>query len=113
MTAATLTNAQSALTVRFEQANEAVKANVEQVKQDALELRRVAVAESKQQANRAVISLTMMLPIFLVLGLVLAFHHVNVMAIARMLPMCGLGIALFAAMNFLNCGASRNESADQ
>lgn len=105
MTAATLTNAQSAISVRFEQTAQSVKTNMEQVKVDALELRRAAIAESKQQAARAVVSLSMLLPLVALLGLVLAFHHVGMMAFARMLPMCGLGIVVFAVMNLLNPGA--------
>lgn len=107
MTAATISNAQSALVVRFNKTAETVKVNVTEMKQDALQLREVAVVEAKEQASRAVTSLTMILPLIVLLVIALAFTPFGIGALVRLLPMGGLMLAIYAVMNFMNPGASR------
>jgi hypothetical protein len=107
MTAATITNAQSVAFVRFNQTAETVKLNVEEAKQTALAASRVAVKESKQQAGQLVVSLTLLLPLLLISGVVLALSHGNMLVIARMLPVCALAVVGFAALSLLNPGHSR------
>jgi len=108
MTAATLTNVQSAVTVRFDRTAETIKLNVEEAKTAALEAGRIAAVETKQQANQLALSLTMLLPLVIILALVMAAMHVNVFAIVRGLPMVGLAVVAYAALNLFNPGASRN-----
>jgi hypothetical protein len=107
MTAATITNAQSVVVVRFNQTAETVMVNVEEAKQTALAAGRVAAQQSKQQAGQLVLSLTALLPLLLISGLVLAFSHANMMVIARMLPVCALAVLAFTALNLFNPGHSR------
>jgi hypothetical protein len=102
MTAATITNAQSVLVVRFNQTAETVKGNVAEMKQDAVQLRDAAVNEAKEQGRRAVLSLSMILPLIVLLVVALAFTPFGIGALVRMLPMGGLMLATYVVMNLLN-----------
>lgn len=107
MTAATITNAQSALVVRFNQTAETVKGNVAELKQDAAQLHQTAVVEAKAQASRAVTSISMILPLIVLLVIALAFTPFGIGAMLRMLPMGGLMLATYVAMNLFNPGSPR------
>jgi hypothetical protein len=109
MTAATITNAQSAIVLQVEKAKHTVKVNFEEAKETALESGRVAAKETKVKAKEVALQLSMLLPVLLVLFVVMLFCHVNFGIIARMFPMFMFALVGYTALCVLNPGESRTE----
>lgn len=116
MTAATLSNVQTTIakaqqinwTAVIEAQRSAAEARVNEsistAKVAAAEARSQATVAVKEQAKEAVLSITLLVPLFIVCAVFLACSHANVMMVARMVPTALVGIVAFMLFNLFLSG---------